>query len=222
MNLSSGAAAEDLMLDGEGEVGLDPTPPSPAAPDVSRNSRSRGQILRIAVFGIAIILSLTLILFREYLARLAGFGYAGLFVVGLASSATVILPMPGLALVFAAGSSFVPLFVGLAFGTGAALGEMTGYLAGYGGSVIVSEQFYLRRITSLVRKWGAWMVFVLAVLPNPAFDVVGILAGALRIPPWQFLIAAWAGNVIKATLVALAGAGAVNFLVPLIQGWLTK
>jgi membrane protein YqaA with SNARE-associated domain len=188
--------------------------------DVPPRPERGGQLVRVAALIMAIAITVTLILFREHLVRFAGLGYAGLFLLGLLGSATVILPMPGLALVFAAGSSLAPLFVGLAFGTGAALGELTGYLAGYGGSAILSDQFFMGRVVSLVRRWGAWMIFVLGVIPNPAFDIVGITAGALRIPVWQFLIAAWAGNVLKAILVAHAGAGAVGVLAPIIEQWL--
>lgn len=199
-----GATSED----GAPEADLPPKPERPA------------QLVRIAALIMAVAITVTLVLFREHLVRFAGLGYAGLFIIGALGSATVILPMPGLALAFAAGSSLTPWLVGLAFGTGAALGELTGYLAGYGGSAILSDQFFIGRIVSLLRRWGAWMVFVLGVIPNPAFDIVGVTAGALRIPVWQFLIAAWAGNVLKATMVAYAGAGTVDTLAPLIEQWL--
>ncbi len=197
-------------------------PLNEAAPvaDVPPRPARAGQLLRIAVVIMVAATTLSFVLLRDHLGQFAGLGYAGLFLVGALGSATVILPMPGLALAFAAGSSLTPWMVGLAFGTGAALGELTGYLAGYGGSAILSDQFFVGRIVSLLRRWGAWMVFVLGMIPNPFFDVVGVTAGALRIPVWQFVIAAWAGNVVKATLVAYAGAGAVGALAPLIRQWL--
>jgi membrane protein YqaA with SNARE-associated domain len=194
-------------------------PPNEAAPtaDVPPRPARAGQLLRIAVIIMVAATTLSFVLLRDHLGQFAGLGYVGLFLVGAIGSATVILPMPGLALAFAAGHSLSPLLVGLAFGTGAALGELTGYLAGYGGSAILSDQFFTGRIVSLLHRWGAWMVFVFGMIPNPFFDVVGIAAGALRIPPWQFFVAAWAGNVVKATLVAFAGAGAIGALTPLIQ-----
>ncbi len=195
---------------------------SAPATDVPAPPARAGQLLRIAVLIMVATTTLSFVLLRGHLAQFAGLGYVGLFLVGALGSATVILPMPGLALAFAAGSSLTPWLVGLAFGTGAALGEVTGYLAGYGGSAILSDQFFTGRIVSLMHRWGAWMVFALGMIPNPFFDVVGVTAGALRIPLWQFLAAAWAGNVIKATLVAFGGAGAIGALTPLIQQWLGK
>jgi uncharacterized membrane protein YdjX (TVP38/TMEM64 family) len=65
-------------------------------------------------------------------------------------------------------------------------------------------------------------VFGLAVIPNPLFDIVGIMSGVLRIPVWSFFTACWAGNVIKATAVAFAGMGAFAVLAPVIERWMGK
>ena len=47
--------------------------------------------------------------------------------------------------------------------------------------------------------------FVLAVIPNPLFDIAGITAGVIRFPVWKFLLTAWAGKTLKAILFAGAG-----------------
>jgi hypothetical protein len=47
------------------------------------------------------------------------------------------------------------------------------------------------------------MVFVLAVVPNPVFDLAGVAAGALRMPVGGYLAAVATGKVIKN--VAIAG-----------------
>ena len=60
------------------------------------------------------------------------FGYLGVFLASLIGSATIILPVPSFALVIAAGSQLDPLWVGVISGTGAAIGELTGYGLGYG------------------------------------------------------------------------------------------
>jgi uncharacterized membrane protein YdjX (TVP38/TMEM64 family) len=194
-----------------------------AAPGPGAASIRKRQILRLGLLLMAIAISLALIFFRNEFARFASLGYLGLFILGLVGSATVILPMPGLALAFAAGSSLTPWLVGLAFGTGAALGEMTGYLAGYGGSAIISDELYTGRVANILRsKWGALMVFALSLIPNPAFDLVGIAAGAMRIRVVYFLAAAWAGNVLKATMVALVGSGAINVISPMILNLLLR
>ena len=204
-----------------------PGPPS-ANPDAAEGSAQRAGSPRAAFLArgggvlAAVAISAGIVIFRRQLLALAGFGYAGLFVVGLVGSATIILPMPGLVLAFATGASLSPLFSGLAYGTGAALGELTGYLAGFGGSGVIENRAGYDRIHGWMKQWGAWVIFALCIIPNPAFDIVGIAAGALRVPVWQFLAAAWAGNVIKATLVALAGAGAMGVIGPLVRDLLAR
>jgi membrane protein DedA with SNARE-associated domain len=59
----------------------------------------------------------------------------------------------------------------------------------------------------------------MSAVPNPVFDVAGITAGIMRIPVGLFLLAACAGNVLKATVVAFAGAGTAMLLGPTLQNW---
>jgi uncharacterized membrane protein YdjX (TVP38/TMEM64 family) len=171
---------------------------------------------------VAVAISAGIFAFRDQLIGLAAYGYVGLFFVALFGSATIIFPMPGLVLAFAAGSTLSPFLAGLAFGSGAAIGELTGYLAGFGGSGAIESRAGYQQIRDWMKRWGVGVIFVLSVVPNPAFDIAGIAAGALRIPVWQFMLAAWAGNVVKATLVALAGAGAMGVVGPLVQNWLAR
>jgi uncharacterized membrane protein YdjX (TVP38/TMEM64 family) len=177
---------------------------------------------RIVAILFAVIISVLIIIFRKQLAGLGAYGYPGLFLLNVFTSATIILPMPGLALAFAAGATLNPLLVGLAVGSGAAIGELTGYLAGYGGQGLVENNAGYAKIVGWTQRFGLWVVFFLALIPNPFFDVVGMVAGLLRIPAWRFLLACWAGNVIKATTIALIGAQTVMRISPLLEQWLAK
>jgi uncharacterized membrane protein YdjX (TVP38/TMEM64 family) len=177
---------------------------------------------RIIALLLAVGISAIVLVFREDLTRLATYGYLGIFLVTLLSSATVVVPVPGLALVFAAGASFSPLLVGLAAGLGAGLGEITGYLVGYSGRGAVENRENYGRIRRWMDRYGVWVIFVMSAVPNPVFDLAGITAGMMRIPVGLFLLAAWAGNVLKATVVAFAGAGTAVLIGPLIQNWLGR
>ena len=55
------------------------------------------------------------------------------------ANATLLLPAPGIAVVFAMGSVFNPFLVSLAAGTGAAVGEMSGYAAGFSGQGVLGR-----------------------------------------------------------------------------------
>jgi membrane protein DedA with SNARE-associated domain len=139
--------------------------------------------------------------------NLEEFGYAGGFLAMLLSSATVVLPAPGLAVVIALGATVPnPLLLGVAAGVGAAFGEVTGYLTGYGGHRIVEGQKYYPVIERFLEKYGFWAVAVLAFIPNPLFDAVGIIAGGTKYPFSLFLSATLIGKVGKCTVAAYAGA----------------
>ncbi|MGE5601777.1 MAG: VTT domain-containing protein [Nitrososphaerales archaeon] len=180
------------------------------------------RLVRLFSFLFVVALSLLLVLYGNRLTGLGAYGYPGLFLLNLLSSATLILPAPGLALALAAGATLNPYLVGLAVGSGSTLGELTGYIAGASGRGMVENDPNYPRVREWMAQFGLWVIFVLSIVPNPIFDVAGIVAGAMHIPVWKFLVAAWFGKVIKATLVALAGAGAMQALAPLIERWLTR
>ena len=145
------------------------------------------------------------IYFRDRLQELKQYGYAAVFLVGLVSNATVVLPVPGLAVSSVMGSVFNPWIVGLVGGLGQALGELTGYMAGYSGQTLVDGNPTYNRLTRWMQRYGTWTIFVLALIPNPVFDLGGMAAGTLRFPVPKFLVACTAGKVIKNMVFALAG-----------------
>lgn len=187
-----------------------------------RSAVGRERARRIGALLLVVIICAAIVIFRKQLAGLGAYGYPGLFLVNVFTSATVILPMPGLALAFAAGSSLNPFLVGLAVGSGAAVGELTGYLAGYSGQALVEDNPTYLRIQQWMRRYGLWVIFGLAVVPNPLFDIAGMVSGILRIPVGRFLAACWTGNIIKATTIAVIGAETIARISPLLERWLTK
>jgi membrane protein YqaA with SNARE-associated domain len=166
---------------------------------------ARQMIGRIAAVLAALGITVGIILLRDTIKEFAVYGYPGVFLVSLIGNATIILPAPSYAVVFAVGGALNPVGVGVVAGLGAALGELTGYLAGIGGRAVVENRPLFQRLESWMRKGGVLVIFLLAVIPNPAFDVGGMVAGTLRMPAWQFLLAAWAGKSIRFTLLALSG-----------------
>ncbi len=204
----------------EQDRALDPLPREQASR--SRLTPARLKLIRVLAVLFIIVLSVLIVLWGDRLAGLGAYGYPGLFLLNLLASATLILPAPGLALALAAGATLNPYLVGLAVGSGSTLGELTGYIAGASGRGMVQDDPNYERVRGWMARHGLWVIFVLSLVPNPIFDVAGLAAGAMRIPVWQFLGAAWLGKVIKGTLVALAGAGMMQALEPLITQWLTR
>jgi membrane protein YqaA with SNARE-associated domain len=110
-------------------------------------------------------------------------------------------------LIIAALGAVLPsaVLVGLVGGLGAAIGEITGYAAGYSGQAIIQRRKIYERLEGWVKKWGAPTIFVLSMAPL-VFDLVGLAAGALRFPFWKFFLATLLGRTILYIGIAWAGA----------------
>ena len=194
---------------------------SPAAAIQTYNkpgsSKFMTNILRIlALFG---VVAITIYIFsiRDRVEQFAAFGYPGIFLIALLANATVLLPAPGVAVIYAMGAIFNPFGVGLAAGTGGAIGELSGYLAGFSGQAVVERTSAYNRIKPWVDKYGGWAIMVLSAIPNPFFDIAGIAAGIAKMPIQTFLLFTWIGQLIKMTLFALAGHYSINLITNFIK-----
>lgn len=160
---------------------------------------------------LALVFSITLtvlvIVFRDEIIKLRSWGYLGIFLINVLGNATVLFPIPSLAVNFAGGSVFSPIVVGLVAGVAEPIGELTGYLAGYGGSAAFEERPRYLQVKEWMQRRGFLTIFILSAIPNPLFDMAGMAAGALRFPVGKFLTACWLGKTIKATVLAFLGAG---------------
>ena len=173
----------------------------------------RTQILAIC-FSLAI--TIAIILLRDQLVKLRSYGYLGVFLISVIGNATVILPVPSMAIVFAGGGVLNPLLVGLVGGLGEPIGELTGYLAGYGGSAVIENSERFERLkTRMSGKGGFATIYVLSAIPNPVFDLAGIAAGMMHYPVMKFLVACWLGKTTKAIAIAYLGSVSIKLLEPL-------
>ena len=168
----------------------------------------------IVSLGLSLAITVAVIAFRGKLASLRGYGYAGVFLISLLGNATVVLPVPSLAIVFAGGSVLSPLLVGLVAGLGGPIGELTGYLAGYGGGAVLPEGERTAQMRGFMERRGILTIFVLSAIPNPLFDLAGMTAGILRFPVHKFLIACWLGKTLKALLIAYLGSLSLGAFLP--------
>jgi membrane protein DedA with SNARE-associated domain len=104
------------------------------------------------------------------------------------------------------GAVFNPFWVAIAAGTGAALGELSGYIAGFSGQGVLEKAPLYERMEGWMRRFGGWTILVLAFIPNPLFDVAGMIAGVLKMPLLLFLVPCWVGKVAKMLMFAYGGA----------------
>ena len=170
-----------------------------------RGTNLRANLIRAVALLTVIGITAYIYSIRDHVKEFERFGYAGIFLIALMANATVLLPAPGVAIIYAMGAVFNPLWVGLAAGTGGALGELSGFLAGFSGQAIVERTDIYNRFKPWVDKYGGWAILVLSAIPNPFFDVAGIAAGIAKMPIQTFLLFTWIGQIIKMTMFAFAG-----------------
>ncbi len=184
------------------------------ASEPARRIDKTSAALRLAALLFSVGLTVGLFLYRERLAHFSAYSYVGLFVISVLGNATVLLPVPSLAATFVAGGVFSPALAGVVSGAGMALGELSGYLAGYGGTVMINPRDYevFRRLQRWMQRHGFLTILLLSVIPNPIFDLAGLTAGMLHMPIGSFLAACVAGKTIKGLAFAYAGAQSLPWL----------
>jgi membrane protein YqaA with SNARE-associated domain len=173
---------------------------------MTTETKKTSNLGRLLTLVFAVGLSFGIIwLTTRYQQEIQGWGEAGLlglFVVSIVGNATLIIPAPVFVVACAAGMVYGPVQVGVVAAAGAALGELTGYLAGYGGQAIVPQGRFYHWLRGFMQRHGLLTIFLLGAIPNPVFDVGGLIAGVIRMPVLKFLIAAWAGKTIRLGLTA--------------------
>jgi membrane protein YqaA with SNARE-associated domain len=135
------------------------------------------------------------------------FSYLGLFFTGVIATSTIIIPFPiDIAVFFTPLFGMHPLLSGIAIGTGAAVGELTGYYIGLGGSTMkrVKKSKLTEFFSKFFKNAGFVTVLVTSFIPFP-FDIIGILAGISKYDLKKFLVATAIGKTLKALLIVYAG-----------------
>ena len=153
----------------------------------------------------------------EYL--IMNFGLIGFFVASIIANASIILPIPIDIVVFGyfgylgtlgINSNIVdPLILGIVVGTGAAIGEMSGYFIGMAGvksfeKMKKSELENIHRLKEKISDKGIPIVAFFAFTPLP-FDAIGLAAGLIKYPVKKFFFGCWLGKVPRYIVIAYAG-----------------
>jgi len=180
----------------------------------SRRRRLLFIVALLLVIAITVALQLTYGLHPERLIELRTQLYWGAFLISIIGNATLIFPGAVLVmlsnlgiLLYGSTGLYGPIIIGLVGGVGAAIGETTGYVAGYSGREIVARGKMYGRVEKWLRRWGAPAIFLFALMPV-VFDLIGIAAGILRFPFWKFLLLCGLGRTILYTVfVTLAALG---------------
>jgi len=123
------------------------------------------ELTKRRLLGAAILLGVAgltylLIVNRNHIQDFAALGYPGIFLVALMSSATVLVPGPGLMITIAMGAVFNPFWVAIAAGLGAGFGEITGYLVGFSGRELVNKTLWHEKVDGWIKKYMVYGLFL--------------------------------------------------------------
>jgi uncharacterized membrane protein YdjX (TVP38/TMEM64 family) len=147
--------------------------------------------------------------------KFATTAYLVVFLVTLVSCAGLFVPVYfHISIMMAAASLWNPVLVALTASVAGALGETTGYYAGYLGKRIAQLENIpgYQRLVGWMNKHGPWGIFLISLQPILPFDVAGLLAGASKMPLWKFLLPCWAGRFPKYLLACYLGPAVFNIL----------
>ena len=166
-------------------------------------------------FGLVYLFQYIIAYFNISVERFATTAYLVIFVISLVSKASIIVPVPiFVAIMITAAQYWNPVLIALAASVGGALGEITGYYAGYLGKRIIHLENApgYDRLVGWMKRYGPWGIFLISLQPILPFDIAGLLAGASRLPLWKFLLPCWAGKFPKYIVICYFGFVLPQFL----------
>lgn len=163
---------------------------------------SKNLVQSIICLVLVALVMVAAFIFKDEIEEYAATGYLGVLVACFASTATILLPAPGIFVVIQYAQILNPVYVVLIGGLGTSLGELLGYLLGKECTEIMTINTE-KKIFNLVREHPLLMVFLFSFAPLPFFDVIGICAGMVKLNPLKFWLACLFGKILKMTAFVL-------------------
>ena len=179
-----------------------------------RVRRVRGilALLAVVVLNVGTYAALATDTAQVWVASVETHAYPGAFVLALLTNLTLAVPVPYNPVVLQLMTVVeVPLLLALLAAAGSALGESTGWWVGSQGRAVLPGDGragavvrWLQRLAA--HRWGSFGGLVaFSAVPNPVFDVAGLVAWAARVPYRLFLLATFLGRLMRFVVFALVG-----------------
>lgn len=153
--------------------------------------------------GGTLLISLLVWVNRDLIETYSYASYSMVLLLSVLTHLTVVFPAPTYAVALSMGLVLHPIWVGIIMGLGAGLGESLPYAMGRFG---FSKEKIQNHLLLKLKNKAFMSVFVMAVLPNPLFDLAAIASGSLRVSYPIFVSATILGKSIRFCLLALISA----------------
>lgn len=175
----------------------------------------RAYVIGIVGLILTIAMAAAIIIYTDEVQALKHYGYVGAFFISILGGATIIIPVPMLAVVFTLGGAMTSPLEALLLAIAAALGELIGaltiYMTGHGAGRAIAGSRHGRiqkgyeKMLKLMEKRGPLTLFIVASVVNPFFYPAALAAGALRFGMRRYIFIVLAGKLIKCMTVVYAG-----------------
>ena len=143
------------------------------------------------------------------------YGYLGVFLISLLGATSVFIPIPSSVVIFILGANltFEPLWIAIAAGLGAAVGELSGYAIGLGGRKVIGEKYKKKMdiLTRLFKRFGPAVIFAFALTPLPD-DLLFIPLGVMRYSVLKAFVPALVGKFLSNLIIAYAGRFSIQII----------
>jgi membrane protein DedA with SNARE-associated domain len=199
--------------------------PTGAAPEKLKSKKSARAALALTIGGVILTIAMfvAIIVFEEQVKEMQRWGYLGAFLISVLGGATIIIPVPMLAVVAALASAMPTPWEVALLGFSAAAGEMIGamiiYYTGNGAGRAISQnkqgriQKAYEKMLGFIERKGAWALFAVTFIINPFFYPAAFACGALKFEIKKFLVIVVIGKLIKSmTIVYVSYFGLKNLL----------
>lgn len=161
---------------------------------------------------LTILMALAVIYFKDSIRALQGYGYLGVFIISILGGATILVPVPMLAVVLAMGGVMQhPWLVAISAASGELIGAVTIYMTGHHAGRVLSNskhgkiQSAYDRMLGLMARRGSLTLFIVASVVNPFFYPTALAAGALRFGLKRYIPIVFIGKIIKSMTVVYIG-----------------
>lgn len=170
--------------------------------------------LFISIVFILFIASISFLLFirRDIFVYDDKYGYIGVLFLCFLCNASILAPAPSLIVILSAANTLNPVFVAFVGSLGMTFGEMTGFFSGRAGRNLFEPSVKEAKIAAWIERYGAFAVFIFALIPAPFFDIAGLVSGYSGMNCIVFFVSCFIGKFIKALLYVFGEIYLLKFL----------
>ena len=163
-------------------------------------------------------------MFLEWMEQFARqFGYPGVFLISLVGAMSIVFPIPYTLVIYVLGGVLDPILVAVSGGLGSAVGEFSGYVFGYYGRAVLSEERRRKMdyMMKVFHRYGFAAIFLFALTPLPD-DLLFIPLGIMRYRFIKAFIPAILGKMLMCFILAYSGRMSVEAIEVIFGegGWL--